>query len=128
MESFLTMFLIGLSLNIKTDLRSVHVYRTDCVAGLAVQGCGLHPVHRRVPEQLQHRADRPGQIQIHPPPPGNHPMSVAPVSRIDPPCPGQTDDHQPGAHHDLRLPAGLTRPLQPPRAGHKTRGQAQSVQ
>ena len=83
-------------------------------------------MHRRVPQQLQHRSDRPGQIQIHPASPGHQLMSV--VCYQCPPCPGHPDVHQPGAPHDHRLAAGLAGPLQPPGGGDQARGQEEPVQ
>ena len=91
-----------------------------------MQGCGLYPVHRRVPQQLQHRVDCPGQIQIHPAPPGHQLMSVE--FYVYPLCPGHPDVHQPGAPHDHRLAAGLPGPLQPPGGGDQARGQEEPVQ
>ena len=44
--------------------------KLDPVIGLGLQGYQRCPVHLHVSEQLQHRADCSGQIQIHPPPSG----------------------------------------------------------
>lgn len=48
----------------------------DPVTGLGLQGYERRPVHLRVPEQLQHRADCSGQIQIHRSPTRKPPISV----------------------------------------------------
>ena len=58
----------------------------DPVTGLGLQGYERRPVHLRVPEQLQHRADCSGQIQIHRSPTRKPPISVAHMILI-PHCP-----------------------------------------
>ena len=66
----LTMFLR--TANQMSELKT----KLDPVIGLGLQGYQRCPVHLHVSEQLQHRADCSGQIQIHPPPPGKLLMSV----------------------------------------------------
>ena len=104
----------------------------DPVTGLGLQGYERRPVHLRVPEQLQHRADCSGQIQIHRSPTRKPPISVVHMMLIAhyslaPACSGQTDVHQTCCHHDHRLPAGLPGPLQPPDDGDQARGHGQHV-